>query len=81
MKKNVAKNSGGGRRALPRRADIGERLCVSVPEAAKMIGISRNLAYEMVKQKQLPVIKFGKRLVVPRVALEKRLAELEAGVG
>ena len=77
MPKDVAKNSGGGRRALPRRADIGERLCVSVPEAAKMIGISRNFAYELVNQKQLPVIRFGKRKLIPRVALEKRLEKEE----
>jgi excisionase family DNA binding protein len=73
MPKDVANNSGGGRRGLPRLADIGERLCVTVPEAAKMLGISRNFAYELVKQKQLPVIKFGKRLLISRIALEKRL--------
>jgi excisionase family DNA binding protein len=73
MPKDVANNSGGGRRGLPRLADIGERLCVTVPEAAKMLGISRNFAYELVKQKQLPVIKFGKRLLISRIALEKML--------
>ncbi len=38
-----------------------------------MLGISRNFAYELVKQKQLPVIKFGKRILIPRIALEKML--------
>jgi len=78
MKENVAKNSGGGRRALPRPAAMVNRLCVTVPEAAAMLGLSRNFTYEMVKQKQLPVVKFGKRLLIPRAALEKRL-EKEAG--
>jgi excisionase family DNA binding protein len=73
MPKDVAKNSGGGRRALPRQAANGNRLCIAVPEAAEMLGISRNFAYELVKQKQLPVIRFGKRLLIPRVALEKLL--------
>jgi len=50
-----------------------ERLCLTVPEAAAMLGISRNFAYDLVKQKQLPVIKFGKRLLIPRAALEKML--------
>ena len=50
-----------------------ERLCLTVPEAAAMLGLSRNFAYELVKQKQLPVVKFGKRLLIPRVALEKML--------
>ena len=75
MPKDVAKNSGGGRRGLPRQAVNGNRLCITVPEAAEMLGISRNFAYELVKQKQLPVIKFGKRLLIPRAALEKMLAE------
>jgi len=75
MPKDVAKNSGGGRRALPRQAASGNRLCIAVPEAAEMLGISRNFAYELVKQKQLPVIRFGKRLLIPRAALEKMLEE------
>jgi len=73
MPKDVANNSGGGRRGLPRQADKGNRLCITVPEAAEMLGISRNFAYELVKQKQLPVVKFGKRLLIPRIALEKML--------
>ena len=54
---------------------IDKRLCITVPEAAAMLGLSRNFAYELVKQGQLPVIRFGKRLLIPRVALEKRLEE------
>ena len=55
-----------------------ERLCLTVPEAATMLGISRNFAYELVKQKQLPVIKFGKRLLIPRAALAKMLEKVGA---
>ncbi len=50
-----------------------KRLCITVPEAASMLGLSRNFTYELVKQRQLPVIKFGKRLLIPRAALEKML--------
>ena len=49
-----------------------------MPEAAEMLGISRNFAYELVKRHELPVRKFGKRLLIPRVALEKMLAKGEA---
>ncbi len=73
MPEYVANNSGGGRRGLPRHAVIEKRLCITVPEAAEMLGISRNFAYELVKRKELPVVKFGKRLLIPRVALEKML--------
>ena len=73
-KGNVSKaNGGGGGSGLPRHAVIEKRLCITVPEAAAMLGLSRNFTYELVKQKQLPVVKFGKRLLIPRIALEKML--------
>jgi len=50
-----------------------ERYCMTVPEAARKLCISRNFAYELVKQGQLPVIRFGKRLLIPKIALEKML--------
>lgn len=46
----------------------------TVPEAAKILGVSRGAAYEAVKQKELPVIWIGRRCIVPRLALEKLLA-------
>ena len=55
-----------------------ERLCLTVPEAAAMLGISRNFAYELVKRKELPVIEFGKRKLIPRAALEKMLEKVGA---
>jgi len=50
-----------------------ERLCLSVPEASRMLGISRGLGYELARCGKLPVIRFGRRLLVPRVALERML--------
>ena len=70
-----ARQEGSGGSGLPLAADLENRLCISVPEAARMLGVSRNFAYELVKQKKLPVVKFGKRLLIPRVALEKVLTE------
>jgi len=52
-----------------------QRLTLTVNEAAKMLGISRGLAYEMVKTGEIPSVHFGKRVLVPRAALEKMLAE------
>lgn len=66
-------NGGGGGSGLPRHTTLEKRLCITVPEAAAMLGLSRNFAYELVKQKKLPVVKFGKRLLIPRIALEKML--------
>ena len=52
-----------------------ERLTLTVEEAAKLLGIGRQLAYERVKTGEIPVIKIGRRLLVPRSALEKLLAD------
>ena len=51
------------------------KLTFTVTEAARALGISRGLAYEMVKTGELPSVRFGKRLVVPRRALEKLLEQ------
>jgi excisionase family DNA binding protein len=53
------------------------RLVLSVSEAAGLLGISRGLAYELVARGELPSLRLGRRIVVPRRALE---ALLEAGV-
>ena len=52
-----------------------ERLTLTVEEAAKLLGIGRQLAYERVKTGEIPVIKIGRRLLVPRSALEKLLVD------
>jgi excisionase family DNA binding protein len=53
-----------------------QKLTITVEEAAHLLGISRGLAYEMVRIGKIPSVRFGRRLVVPRRALE-RLLELE----
>ena len=49
------------------------RLVLSVTEAAGMLGISRGLAYELVARGELPSLRLGRRIVVPRRALEALL--------
>ncbi len=49
------------------------RLTYSVPEAAEKLGIGRSAAYEAARTGQLPTIKIGKRILVPRAALERLL--------
>lgn len=52
-----------------------ERLTMTIEEAGKALGISRATAYMLAKTGGIPVIRLGeRRLVVPRVALEKLLA-------
>ncbi len=52
-----------------------DKLTLSVEEAAKLLGIGRNLCYDRVKTGEIPIIKIGRRLLVPRRALEKLLEE------
>lgn len=46
---------------------------LSVPEAGKRLGISRNAAYEAANRGEIPIIRIGHRLLVPRAALERML--------
>ncbi|MBU6215103.1 MAG: helix-turn-helix domain-containing protein [Acidobacteria bacterium] len=48
-----------------------DRWTVTVEEAAQMLGISRSTAYECVRRGELRALRFGRRLVVPRAALEE----------
>ena len=45
------------------------RSVMSVTEAAELLRISRALAYELARSQRLPVVRLGRRLVVPRKAL------------
>ncbi|MBA7592569.1 hypothetical protein ES708_34756 [subsurface metagenome] len=54
-----------------------EKLTLSIEETARLLGIGRNLCYDRVKTGEIPVIKIGRRLIVPRAALMKMLAEPE----
>ena len=47
------------------------RLTLSVDEAAALLGISRALAYELIARRELPSLRLGRRIVVPRRALEQ----------
>jgi excisionase family DNA binding protein len=47
----------------------GERLVLTVAEAGELLGISRAFAYELVARGELPVIRLGRRVVVPKAAL------------
>lgn len=56
-------------------------LTITVPEAARRLGIGRNLAYEAVKRGEIPSIQIGRRILVSLSALERMLSErqLESG--
>ncbi len=57
-----------------------EKRVLSVTEAAQILRISRNLAYASVMRGEIPSFKIGKRILVPRAALE-RLLQMAEGTG
>jgi excisionase family DNA binding protein len=44
-----------------------------IEEAARLLGVGRNQCYEAVKRGDLPSIRLGKRLLIPRAALDRLL--------
>jgi excisionase family DNA binding protein len=50
-----------------------DRQTYQVEEVAQILGIGRTAAYEGVRRGEIPSIRVGRRLVVPRAALEKML--------
>ncbi|MGN1127212.1 MAG: helix-turn-helix domain-containing protein [Ruminococcus sp.] len=53
-------------------------LMLSVQEIAKVLGISKTSAYELVRSKGFPVLKIGSRMVVPK---EKFICWIESQLG
>jgi excisionase family DNA binding protein len=52
-----------------------DRLTLTVEEAAARLGISRTLAYELVRQGKIPSLRLGRRRLVPVHALDLMLHE------
>ena len=49
-----------------------ERMTVPVwPDAGQMLGLGRNATYDAVARGEIPVLRFGRRILVPRKALER----------
>jgi DNA primase len=69
------------RGSAPRMAPAGHRRREPAPasiveEAGALLGISRDLAYDLVARRELPSVRLGRRIVVPRKALEETLLRL-----
>jgi excisionase family DNA binding protein len=49
------------------------RLVYKVPEAGALLGLSRNASYEAAKRGDIPTVRIGKLLRVPKLAFHKLL--------
>jgi excisionase family DNA binding protein len=57
--------------------DRAERLVYTVPEAGRLLGLGRNAAYAAAKRGDIPTIRMGRLLRVPKGPLHRLLgAEL-----
>ena len=64
---------------MAKNKGAAERAVLTVKETADILGIGINQAYAAIKDGKIPYIKVNeKRLLVPRVALDKMLASVEA---
>lgn len=55
-------------------ANMEKRQTYTVDEASELLGIARNAAYAAVRSGQIPSIRIGKRIVVPKAALDRMLS-------
>jgi hypothetical protein len=64
---------------MKRIPEAEEQPTVSVwPAAGEALGLSRSAAYEAATRGDIPVIRLGRRVVVPTAAL-RRLLQLDGG--
>lgn len=51
------------------------KLTISIPDAARLMGVGKNRVYEMAKSGQIPVLKIGNRYIIPKANFEAWLTE------
>jgi excisionase family DNA binding protein len=52
-----------------------DRQTVTVEEAARMLGISRNSAFRAVQRGELPAVRIGRRILISRDRLAAMIAQ------
>ena len=55
----------------PARSDDRQPLTLTIPQAARMLGISVSKAYEAARSGQLPTLRVGARVLISRRRLEE----------
>ena len=52
---------------------INAPLCYKVDDLCGLLGVSRPVAYSLANRADFPVVRIGRRLIIPRSGLEKWL--------
>ena len=50
---------------------MNEKLTLSVEEAGKLLGVSRQVAYQLIHRADFPTLQIGRRILVPKKQLEE----------
>ena len=53
-----------------------EQLVLTATEAARLLRIGRATCYEQIRQGVIPSIRIGKRILIPKAALMRKLEEV-----
>lgn len=63
---------------MPHRADTSPqgdpRLTLTIPEACRALGIGETMLRQMIRSGQLPILKIGRRVLIPRQGVEQLVA-------
>ena len=55
--------------------DSNDSLVLTVGETSKILRLSKTTVYDQIRQGSIPSIRMGKRILIPRVALMRKLEE------
>ena len=58
-------------------AKDAERRTMTVEEAGRLLGLGRNGAYEAAARGDIPIIRIGRRLLVPKAAFDRMLEQAD----
>jgi excisionase family DNA binding protein len=48
---------------------MAERLTLTIEETAELLGVGRSTCYDAARRGEIPTLKLGRRLLVPRLAV------------
>ena len=55
-------------------SDNDVKMVLTVDDVRKTLGLSRGLVYEAVRRGDIPSVRVGRRILIPKAALEKLLS-------
>ena len=66
--------------AVPKKSVLEEeKLVYDVSEVSQLLGLGKTATWEAIWRGEIPHLKIGRRVLVPRAALEKLLAQVGSG--